>query len=72
MFPDANDIRVPGADIPQISSGSEDAPEGHYILTMPPLLDDSDMMTQAKQYLNENDDSAFASETVQLDTLGEC
>ena len=73
VFPDANDTRVlpVGADIPQISSGSEDAPEGHCIVTMPPSLDDSDM-TQAKQYLNVNDDSALTSETVQLDTWGEC
>ena len=70
VFPDANDTRVPGTDIPQISSGSEDAPEGHCIVTMSPSLDDSDM-TQAKQYLNENDDSAFTAETVQLDTSGE-
>ena len=70
VFPDFNDTRVPGTNIPQISSGSEDAPDGHCIVTMPPSLDDSDM-TQTKQYLNENDDSAFTSETVQLDTSGE-
>ena len=71
VFPDANNARVPGADIPQISSDSEDAPEGHCIVTMPTSLDDSDV-TQAKQYLNENDDPAFTSETVHLDTSGEC
>ena len=70
VFPDTNNTRVPGADIPQILSGSEDTPEGHCMVTMPPSLDDSDM-TQAKQYLNENDDSALTSETVQLDTSGE-
>ena len=87
VIPDTNNARVPGADIPQISSGSDDAPEGHCIVTMPPSLDDSDMtqakqyvtenddsdMTQAKQYVNENDDSAFTSETVSpLETRGEC
>ena len=71
VFPDANDTRVPGTNIPQISSGSEDAPDGHCIVTTPPSLDDSDM-TQAQQCLNENDDSALTSETVQLDTWGEC
>ena len=65
------EVVFPGTNNPQISSGSEDAPEGHCIMTMPPSLDDSDM-TQAKQYLNDNDDSALASETVQPDTWGEC
>ena len=65
------EIMFPGTTNPQIPSGSEDAPEGHYIVTMPPSLDDSDM-TQAKQYLNENDSALLTSETVQLDTWGEC
>ena len=71
IFPGTNNARVPGTNNPQTSSGSEDAQEGHCIVTMPPSLDDSDM-TQAKHHPNENDDSAFTSETIQLDMSGEC